>query len=140
MKQLLPICRPRAQHVALSIEYVLQVAIPRGVLPQKFRVDIDDDAFIGRTGGKLRPVHTAAADDHDVPRFQTVALAFHGVAAAAGNEHQHLAKFVVVETHLSPRCIPQMEQAELLQQVPTLLIVFFHTLPLQRARFAYMIA
>ena len=112
------------QHMAqLPGEALRQVALRSRLPPQKLRRNVDDDPLVGVPGLEFRPVDTVAADEDQIPRLEGVAVALHGVAAAAGHQQQEFAEFVIMEVHPTLLRLAEVEEAVIVQQITPAFIV-----------------
>ncbi len=121
----------QTQHVSLLAgEDGEKTALGGGELLQIVRRNIDDDPLIGDSGVQLRPVDAAAAQQHDIPCLQQVAMTVNVISAAAGQKQQDLAEFMIVVIHLGALGRAQVKQTEIFQQIAPLFVVC-HGNPLQ---------
>ena len=74
----------------------------------------------------MRPVHTAASHQNNIPGDQLIAAALDVVASAAGEKKNDLIKLVIMEPDGRSAVVLEMEQAEILGQVSALFIPVFH--------------
>ena len=111
------------QHMAvLPLKQGKQRTVGGGHLLQKIRGYIDDDPLVRGILRQIRPVHAAAADQHNIPGAQKIAPAVDEIAAPPGNQQQNFAEFVVVIVRLRAGSGAQVEQPEILQKIPPLFI------------------
>ena len=114
----------RAQDEAEARLGQREAAVERAVRParagQKLRRQIQDHALIRRAGRGLRPVDAALRDEDHVAGLKRVAPPLEPVARRTAEEEDQLVEGMVMPVQLLLHRSFQVEQAEILAQIPAL--------------------
>ena len=100
-----------------------KVAISRYKALQKHRINVNNDPLINTVFLQFRTVRAAAANEQHISRLQQIPLAFHHIAAAAGNQQQKFTKLMIMILYPCAGLGFEMKQPEILQQISPLFIL-----------------
>ena len=102
-----------------------EIVVRRAVFLEKFGRDVEDHPLVEVALPQLRAVDAAAADHDEVTRRELVPLALDAVPRSPREQEDDLVKRVVVVGNLRPIAVGEVEEAEILPQIPPLFVLLW---------------